>query len=32
MKLLVSQADLAAFMLDELEQPKFVRGTPTLRG
>jgi putative NADH-flavin reductase len=28
----ITPADLAAFMLDELEHPKFIRGTPTLRG
>jgi putative NADH-flavin reductase len=28
----ITRADLAAFMLDELEQGKWIRGTPTLRG
>lgn len=28
----ITRADLAAFMLDELENPRWIRGTPTLRG
>jgi biliverdin reductase / flavin reductase len=28
----ITRADLAAFMLGEIESPKWIRGTPTLRG